>query len=92
MFLKKLTLHNVLVCFRLAYIKESEVCWFSTRTECPHSVETLDHGNGRVSDTVFGAVLFTSKYVTSFKCMNEYLAIESGGYLCMDCLCALSTE
>ena len=31
----------------------------------------------------------TLRGFSSLDCMNEYLAVDSGGYLCMDNLCAL---
>ena len=36
-----------------------------------------------------GAILFTLHCSSSLRCMNEYLAIDSGGYLCTNTLQAL---
>ena len=46
---------------------------------------TLDH----VPPVKPSAFIFTLHGSSSLSCINEYLAIDIGGYLCMNSLCAL---
>ena len=54
-------------------------------------LHTLSTKRTRIPLSNLGQVIFILHYCSSLSCMNEYLAIDSGGYLCTNCLRALFT-
>ena len=54
-------------------------------------LHTLSTKRTRIPVSNLGQVIYILHYCSSLSCMNEYLAIDSGGYLCTNCLRALFT-